>query len=44
MTQAKLQNMLVKFQTAHQWKCFEQQYDHWTCCVNSQIRLFGGQH
>jgi len=36
MIQAKLQNMLAKFQTVHLWIYFEQCCDHWTCCINSQ--------
>ena len=36
LIQTKLQNMLAMFQTVHLSKCFEQRYDHWTCCINSQ--------
>ena len=36
MIQAKLQNVLATFQTMHLSKCFEQRYDHWTCCINSK--------
>lgn len=35
MIQAKLHNMLAKFQTMHLWKCFVQWCDHWTCCINT---------
>jgi len=34
MIQAKLRNMLATFQTTNLWKCFEQQCDQWTCCIN----------
>jgi len=34
MIQAKLHNMLATFQTTNLWKCFEQQCDQWTCCIN----------
>jgi hypothetical protein len=36
MIQAKLQNTFAEFQTLHLWKCFEQRYDHWTCCISSK--------
>ena len=36
MIQAKLQNMLPKFQTTHLWKCFGQLYDNWACCINTK--------
>jgi hypothetical protein len=36
MIQAKLQNMLSKFQTMHLWKYFGQRYDNWACCINTK--------
>ena len=44
MIQAKLQDMVAKFQTMHIMNCFEQWHDKWACCTKSQGDYFEGAY